>query len=84
MMNLSLVIKGWRRANGLSTTEAAKLMGVSGTVLNRVENGTTQGDNRGGEPKGQGSGMDGGTLARLIVWLLKDVKVDRSAKEAKE
>ena len=78
-MRIGQVIKSWRRLNNISIQAAAKQIGISSTVLHRVELGIHQGTNRAstrvGKGLGTGSGMDGATLAKMVVWLLGTEKM---------
>jgi hypothetical protein len=57
----------WRRGMDKSLREASREIGIPLATLQRVENNHKSGD-------GTGSGLDGGTLARLLRWLLDDEK----------
>lgn len=64
-MRLGEVIRKWRRVEGKSTRQVALEIGISTSVLNRIESGGQ------GEGKQKGSvEMNGATLGKILVWLL--------------
>ncbi len=54
-MKLGNVIRLWRRSQDMGVREAAKIFGISHGTLSRIE---------------RGEMMDGGTLAKILKWLL--------------
>lgn len=78
-MNLSNVIRIWRRATGKKLREASQEIGIPIPTLSRIERGQQQvGGGRDGQshqgqkPATNGNGIDGRTLARILRWLLDD------------
>lgn len=77
-IQLSNVIRVWRRGVGLTLKEAAREIGIPFQTLHRFENGVQQvgggrdgqGGHKGERPAQAGNGTDGKTLAAIMRWLL--------------
>lgn len=74
-IRLSNVIREWRRGSGKSLGVVSREMNVPKSVLARIETGAKQGDGT------RGLGMDGGSLSRVVIWLLsEESKIDTGVK----
>lgn len=58
-MRLCDVLRKWRIMSELSQRETAKEIGINVSTLCRIEN---------------GEGMDGKTLAKVLVWLTEEAR----------